>query len=481
MADRRRMTALRRALAEAEGYAEWAALAEEHDQLSGAERWRAVDASPHYHADLIRAQLDELRRLRALGDADALVRLLHTSINRNLGDLRAPQLYNVALLGTKHLIAAYLRETVATLDYLCEAELPDYPQPVKLAMFEAADRVYGRSALLLSGGATLGFTHIGVAKALFEAGLLPGVISGASTGAMVAGGLCTRTEPELAELFAAPEQMMLRGLAPAGPLRALDQRALLRPEALEAVLWNNIGDYSFGEAFQRTGRALNISVSPTRVRQRPRLLNHLTAPDVLVVSAAVASSALPTLFPPATLSARGPGGRVVPYIPSERWVDGSMRGDLPKARLGRLFNVNHTIVSQTNPHVAPFLREGRRTTLLRALVASTVAAQGAWAVDLARQLSGEGTTRAWLDHAHTLATQPYRGDIDLTPRFPPGLLARMVTNPTPESLRRFVAVGERTTWPRLAMIRDQTLVGRCFARCIRQLRASSSIPLPESP
>jgi serine/threonine protein kinase len=78
-----------------------------------------------------------------------------------------------------------------------------------------------------------------------------------------------------------------------------------------------------------------------------------TAPDVLVANAALASSALPGLFPPVVLEARGPDG-VRPYVPSERWVDGSLYGDLPKLRLARLHNVNHFIVSQTNPHVVAF-------------------------------------------------------------------------------------------------------------------------------
>jgi hypothetical protein len=41
---------------------------------------------------------------------------------------------------------------------------------------------YGRSALLLSGGAGLGIHHFGVVKALHEQGLLPRIISGTVIG-----------------------------------------------------------------------------------------------------------------------------------------------------------------------------------------------------------------------------------------------------------------------------------------------------------
>ena len=52
----------------------------------------------------------------------------------------------------------------------------------------------------------------------------------------------------------------------------------------------------FLEAYQHTNRILNISVSPADSHQFPRLLNYLTAPNVLIRWAALASSAIPGLF-----------------------------------------------------------------------------------------------------------------------------------------------------------------------------------------
>lgn len=39
-----------------------------------------------------------------------------------------------------------------------------------------------------------------------------------------------------------------------------------------------------------------------------------------------------------------------------QWRDGSLHCDLPIKELKELFNVNHYIVSQANPHIAPLLR-----------------------------------------------------------------------------------------------------------------------------
>ena len=41
---------------------------------------------------------------------------------------------------------------------------------------------------------------------------------------------------------------------------------------------------------------------------------------------------------------------------TRRWRDGSLESDLPMKQLKELFNVNHFIVSQANPHIAPLLR-----------------------------------------------------------------------------------------------------------------------------
>ena len=38
------------------------------------------------------------------------------------------------------------------------------------------------------------------------------------------------------------------------------------------------------------------------------------------------------------------------------WIDGSLESDLPMMQLKELFNVNHFIVSQANPHIVPLLR-----------------------------------------------------------------------------------------------------------------------------
>ncbi len=41
-----------------------------------------------------------------------------------------------------------------------------------------------------------------------------------------------------------------------------------------------IGNWTFLEAYERTGRVLNVTVSPADTNEPPRLLNYLTTPQV---------------------------------------------------------------------------------------------------------------------------------------------------------------------------------------------------------
>jgi TAG lipase/steryl ester hydrolase/phospholipase A2/LPA acyltransferase len=463
------VTAMRRATS----YEEWLEAARRHERETGADRWRADPDSPHYHAELIRQQLATLRRLRAAGDVELLLDHLHESLHRNLGDLEATELYARSPLGTKHLIGEYLEETEQTIEQLVTTDLPGFDPRAKHAILSRALGNFGRSALLLSGGATLGFYHLGVVKALWHAGLLPDVIAGASMGAMVAAGIGSRTDAELDALFATDVPDIRRvGLGLADPRAMWSQRALLDPSILLETIEVNCGHATFEEAHARSGRTLNISVAPTRTRQKPRVLSHLTAPDVLVKSAALASSAVPGLFPPVTLTRRARSGVEEPYIGTERWIDGSFGNDLPMSRIGRLHNVNHFLVSQVNPHVLPFSEANRWSPQGLALRLATrpLRRRVVPMLDVAASVAGTTRLPRSLGLLLSLAQQEVGGDIDIHPRFDLGMYLKVMKNPSEDELRRFVLEGQRATWPKLAMIRDQTRISRCLARSERALR-----------
>jgi TAG lipase/lysophosphatidylethanolamine acyltransferase len=100
-------------------------------------------------------------------------------------------------------------------------------------------------------------------------------------------------------------------------------------------------------------------VSSTRKYEVPQLLNYLTAPNVLIRSAACASIAMMGLYDSVDLLAKDKAGNIVQWAPTEiqwRKTDATpTESESPLNRISELFNVNHFIVSQANPYIAPFI------------------------------------------------------------------------------------------------------------------------------
>lgn len=75
------------------------------------------------------------------------------------------------------------------------------PEEEKVEMFVAIRQSFGRSALLLSGGGGLGLHHFGVLKALYDADLLPRIVSGSSAGSLIGALICTVPEDKIGPLL----------------------------------------------------------------------------------------------------------------------------------------------------------------------------------------------------------------------------------------------------------------------------------------
>lgn len=461
-----------RRLGQAQSYRDYLEHAAELDRLSGAEAWREADDTPELAPDLLRRDIQRIAALRRTGDLPALGECLHESIYRHQGDIVAPHLYTVARTGTKRLIEDYLDEVAQALKAFVDTEHPELDRAARRKLLADAHRNLGQPALLLSGGAAMGFFHLGVIKALFEQGLLPDVLCGSSIGSMVGGGVCVRNDEELRELFGDLDAIYRFGIRFLQPAAAWRQRSLLDQRQYTRCVRENIGEQTFAEAAAHSGRHLCVSVSPARARQKPRVLSARTAPAVRIDSAVVASSAIPGLFPPVTLQMAGADGGVQPYLPAERWVDGSFQGDLPTKRLGRLYNVNHFVVSQVNPHAVPFLATRASRGLLPLatdLLLSSARAQTAQLMKVVQARIKRDAVYNVIEHARLIAEQDYRGDTNIHPPVSGWMYRRLLSNPTVDDLQRYILLGERATWPKLALIRNQTRIRREIADCLRRL------------
>ncbi len=470
-----RITRFRKMLAEAQNYEQWKAAALELDFLEGNAEWKEDFASDLYHYELIYDRLSNLKQYRQQNDFERLKRALREGLHHDLGNMGNPALYTRSRVGTKHLIEEYITQVCESLDFLCDHPVPGFPVYDKLQFFRDTLTSYGRPTLLLSGGAGLGMFHFGVIKALWEKGLLPQVIAGSSVGAIIAGILGVHTDAEIPEMLV-PENHNLNAWKWRGLMSAMRGDGLMDQAVLKQCLRENIGEHTFEEAYLRTGRSINISVSPVQAHQKARLLSGYTSPYLMVWSAALASAAVPGVFPPVTLMKKDLYGNTLPYMPRLKFVDGSVVSDLPIERLVHLYDVNFTIVSQTNPHVVPFLSSrGNDEKLSLAslpahLLKSEVLFHGQGVFDYLRKRVRPELLRQMSGQLYTIMAQRYSGDVTIAPNYSLRHYRHMMSNPSPEFVREMILQGERATWPKVSMIRSHARISKTLERCVRRLK-----------
>ncbi|RHZ62782.1 putative Patatin family phospholipase [Aspergillus thermomutatus] len=487
--DRKQVLYLR--IRNAVSYEEWRNCACELDELEDNNTWKQTFECSEYNPRLVQERLKQLEEARISCDVSRMLFLIRTSLSRDLGNMSNVALYTHSHVGTKDLIDRYITtalDTISTLVELSGKKCDGLELKYMLDQLLAARQAFGRSALLFSGGATFGMNHIGVLKALWEAKLLPRIISGASAGSIVCAVFCTRTDDELPALldtyaygdFAVfdeegKEENILQKTA-----RFLKYGSFLDISHLAKVMRNWLGDITFQEAYNRTRRILNICVSSAGVYELPRLLNYITAPNVMIWSAVAVSCSVPLVFTPFVLMAKDPlTGEAVPWTDFHRqYIDGSVDGDLPMTRLSEMFNVNHFIVSQVNPHVVPFLPKDDGPSCGTTQTSSSPS----WlhtVTHLAKEeilhrltvLSDLGVFPTSLTKAASIMNQKYYGDINIYPEILYANFPRILKNPTTEFMLQACLSGERATWPKLGRIRNHCAIELALDSAIQRMRA----------
>ncbi|ORY86201.1 putative esterase of the alpha-beta hydrolase superfamily, partial [Protomyces lactucae-debilis] len=467
-------------LKNAKSYEEYEKAALALDYLEGRYLWKADAVSPHYDSELVQVRLDELRLARSSNNFERVLFLLRTTLSRQLGDMGNPKLYAYTHTGTKFLIEEYIEEVRGCFYYLMEQVKlrPDIDTRSVLNALLKTRQSFGRTALLLSGGGTLGMMHIGVVTCLWESRLLPRIISGSSAGAIVAAIVCTHTDAEIPGLltkfpFGALD-VFQDGKTPETPLlrlgRFLKHGVFMDIGYLRGVMAEWMGDMTFGEAFNKTRRILNITVSSSSVYEMPRLLNHITAPNVIIWSAVAASCSVPLVFAGSPLLAKDflTGEPVVWDEGSNKCIDGSIEGDLPTTRLSELFNVDHFIVSQVNPHVTIFLPKATHDLQSAHWLPRMVVDEVLHYTDVLMAL---GVAPSFAQRLAGILKQRYIGDITILPQKP--LLAglyRLLTNPDPEFMLDASARGQYATWEQLPIIRNHLQIEMTIDNTLHALR-----------
>ncbi|KAJ3392760.1 hypothetical protein HDU84_003497 [Entophlyctis sp. JEL0112] len=356
---------LRNLMALSDTYERWRTAAGYLDAFMKHDEWKCQENEDGvYNSKIIRKTIKNLVVAREQDNIECLVKNLTDACKKNHGGCMNEALYSNTFDGTKVDIEEFFDQIEQGLMHLADTDKVTVDDKIKF--FRNISRNFGRSALCLSGGASLAYYHLGVMKALFEENMLPDVITGTSGGSLLAALVCTRTDEELiADEIFVPSKVYTRFtmMADSWPTRIrrfLRQGYMFDPaQPFKDLESFTNGHLTFLEAYKRSGRMLCISVTPDEPnRVTPsKLLNFLTAPDVLVSSAICASCAVPGILPPIKLLVKTESGEVIPYKGSGKlWRDGSIRTDIPDMSM---FNVNFQIVSQVNPHVTVFFYESQ--------------------------------------------------------------------------------------------------------------------------
>lgn len=487
----RKLKTLQKQMNKASNYAQWCEAAQEHDEISGQKRWRNVDQTSQYDYVEVRIRLDRLRSLRANHDYHGLLFALNEGIHGNMAGMGRSSLYQRANFGTKRLIEQYVDEIEDSLRFLAELECDEISTQQKLDFFYRANICFGRTALMLSGGGVLGFYHLGVVKALLSENLLPRAISGASAGSMIAGMLGTHTDVELQHFFD-PANIHFEAEKEANVFSRMFFGANPQVDVhdLENIIARLVPDMTFQEAYEKTGRQISITVAPAEAHQKSRLLNAITSPNVFVRSAVIASCAVPGVFPSVMLMAKNAHGEAQPYLPSRKWVDGSIADDLPAKRLSRLFSTNHYIVSMVNPIAIPFLRNGAEPNKLTAALGSLGIGVGRELLNFYRgvvQKNGDQWPRfnLFLNGVHSLMDQEYSGDINIVPSFRWYNPGKVLSHLSEKDLMDLVEGGEHSSYPNLEAIRICTKISRTMEEILHRfeygdLRPDATVNRPRA-
>jgi len=455
---------------------------------------------------------------------------------RNLGGITSAGLHRHYSILPKP-IQEYTNEVCTYLKYITNSP-SDFSDEEKKQFLNETRHAFGRTGLFLSGGGAIsGGFHLGVVKALLDENLLPRVLAGCDVGAIVAALAATRSNTELTGFFKASS---LSGLEPSLfateslPLMVAKLMMLLpggssvlnssnksrsstsglnsnsngnsssssSSSGVEQILTDQdlqskrlrqlLGDLTFAEAYQKTGKMLNLFLIPVsqnsntnhQTSDPPRLFNHLSTPHIAIWSAVVCSIAPPPIIsPPPYLYTKTARGEFVIYAAgaakARRWRDGTAYDAHPMRGLSEMFQVNHLIISQTSPVLVPLLN-ARATAgpMLGTLMEGEIRHRCRQVLDV---LPRWATPTALGGVLRALA-RPWEGDVTIVPPATSCTLGLVLgrgggggSNEADQMLQQkkdlaaAVRAGELATWDSLSAIQCNCAIEETLDKCIHKL------------
>ncbi|TIA98977.1 hypothetical protein E3P77_03727 [Wallemia ichthyophaga] len=447
---------IRQKMRNATNFHDWKKAAVEMDHYLDLEKWKSDNHSGiYYDSLLVQKVLSSLKDKRQNDDIQGLIGVLEICIKNNFAGTESSRLYSETFYGSKVLIEDYINEVSRSLSTL--RDHPSVSIEQKRILFKSFNRNFGQSALCLSGGGSFGYYHFGVLKAFLEAGLLPRVIT------------------ELADKIKACEDSF----------SVWFPRWWRTGARFDTIAWAEKsmfftrGTMTFQDAYERTGRSLNISVTPSDRHSPTKILNHLTAPDCVIWSAIIASAAVPGILPPVVLMRKCKDGSIEPFSLGARFKDGSIRVDIPLQSLN---------LRSAGKPVAHRRGQGWRGGFFLAAAESYLKLELSKNLKVIRDL--ELMPEILATDFSSVFLQKFEGSITIWPRTRFLDWIHILSDPDRPELKRMMKMGQLATWPKLHivenrfkiereilkgrhMVRDTLKMNRMNTKSVEQLDAAS--------
>lgn len=476
---------LRKAQRKATNYQEWYQIGQQLDLSQKHRRSWATNlndwTAKHFSWSYLAQMMADMKLAREENDVMMGIAVVQQCIRKNVGGIFSEDLYSHLYTGEpKQLVTEFVQEIVTTLKWVTHESKAAQKQDAVRQLLERALTAYGRTSLCLSGGGMMACYHLGIIKAFHDESMLPKIISGASAGSLIAAFTCVRTDEEL-ERDLCPEVLEPKFICcnRSWPhrVRSYFQTGYMfdNEEWLDLVKWFTCGDMTFDEAYQKTGRTLCITLSTTSKMSPPILLNHLTAPNVVIASAVVASACVPGLLKPMYLQSKTADG-TIELLKEEYW-DGSIEQDIPMGGLAEQLNCQFFVVVQCNPHQVPFYfnsdgipGQPNRWTHSRRGGYLYSGIELYLKLDMLKNLNFLKEVGAVTGVTSKLMTQSFAGTATIVPRVTFQDYFKIVEDPDLDDMKRYFHGGSVAAYGSVAMIRLHYEIARTIDECRKSLQ-----------
>lgn len=469
-------------------YQEYIENSKKLDKYLKLDEWCNEDKYKYYDWRNLKRTINNLRKLRHAKKYEDLMVVLQTCLKSNFAGTENPLMYSHCYYGTKKIIEKYNTEVVKCLDLIITTDEVNIRE--KRIFFKIVNKNFGRTCLVLSGGASFCYNHFGVLKALIENDCMPKIISGTSGGGMIAALAATRHNNELLELIK-PKLACKINAFDNEPMWKWIKRWWKTGARFDSVDWARRGQWwttgskTFDESYKETGKILNISTVPNDIHSPTILCNYITSPNCCIWSAMLASAAVPGILNPVILMEKTKDDSVRPFSLGSKWKDGSLRTDIPLSTLNMYFNTKFSIVSQVNPHVMLWIFKNRGDIGKPIIRSKGKTFRGGFILSYLENLIKLEIIK-WLKLVKefqlfpnllesdwsNLFLQNFGGTITLFPKIVLSDYMYILSDPTEERLERIIKNGESVTYPKILFIKHRLNIERTIERGLDQSKVN---------